>query len=133
MLRKILALMKGKNAAPEKIIRRKPRLSFPFSVLVGEDEPPAQESLLINMSDEGVAIKSAKVFQQGTKIHLVIETDDKNYKAEGEVVWTKHFTPALMNLLKTGMGIRFTHLDNELKDIYDGKNGDEGGGGADKK
>ncbi|GMR04510.1 MAG: PilZ domain-containing protein [Thermodesulfobacteriota bacterium] len=94
------------------------RLAFRHNIRYGPTNPPEHVSFITDLSDTGVYIKTNKVFRPGTKLYLVIETGHKSYKAEGVVVWAKKAPTHLIQHTKSGMGIKFTSVDQALVDEY---------------
>jgi Tfp pilus assembly protein PilZ len=66
-------------------------------------------------------MKTHRAFKPGTRLYMIVKAPDKSYNAEGVVVWAKRVTPGLLQLVKTGMGIKFTHVDPGLVDVYEKK------------
>lgn len=111
---------------PEKAVprerRKRRRLFLPYSARVGPIDslnPPENKSYIRHFSDEGIEIESTMLFKEGSKIYLVLEIDDKNYEAEGEVVWGKKAGPGLMKIFENIMGIRFTNTGEGFKEFYE--------------
>jgi hypothetical protein len=52
---------------------------------------------------------------------MVIETADRSYEAEGVVAWSNKVPSKPARIAKKGMGIKFTHVDPELVDLYEEK------------
>jgi Tfp pilus assembly protein PilZ len=123
-LEKILPSFKRRRAIVIKR-RRAKRLAFPYTLYFAPQRPPAHKSFIKDLSDKGVGVKTSVAFSPGTKLYLLIETAEKIYKAEGVVAWSNHTTPGLVQLVKTGMGIKFTYVDQELVDLYEEKFRDE--------
>lgn len=94
------------------------RLPFRHNIRYGPTNPPQHISFITDFSDTGVCIKTNKVYRPGTKLYMVIEAGDKRFEAEGVVVWAKKAPPHLMNITKSGMGIRFTEVDRALIEDY---------------
>jgi Tfp pilus assembly protein PilZ len=107
--------------AEHKWKRRSKRVPFRNTIHFGPHRPPEHTSFIIDLSDSGVGLKTNRVFKPGTKIYMSIETPDKGFEAEGVVVWAKRVTPRMVQLVKTGMGVKFTHVDHELLHIYEEK------------
>jgi Tfp pilus assembly protein PilZ len=124
-IQKIQIPFKRKKAIEIKGRRRAKRFAFPYTVYFGPGRPPAHKSFVKDLSDKGVGIKTNMSFTPGTQLYLIIETVDKSYKAEGVVVWAEQITPGLVQLIKTGMGIKFTHVDHEFIHLYEEKFNDE--------
>jgi Tfp pilus assembly protein PilZ len=103
--------------------RKTKRVAFRNTVLYGQspDKPHQYTSFVADLSGNGIGIKTYRAFKPGTRLYLIIKAADKSYDAEGAVVWAKRVTPGLLQFVKTGMGIKFTHVDPELVDIYEKK------------
>lgn len=52
---------------------------------------------------------------------MIVETDDKSYGAEGVVTWVKNVPLGFVRIVKHSVGIKFTHADPELVDLYEEK------------
>jgi Tfp pilus assembly protein PilZ len=107
--------------AMEKNRRTGKRLTLRNTIYFGPHRPPAHTSFIKDLSNKGVGVKTDRAFEPGTKIYMAIEADYKIYGAEGVVVWSKRITPGLVQLVKTDMGIKFTHVDHELVNFYEEK------------
>ena len=95
------------------------RVIFRSVVKYGPTTPPEHTSFVVDLSDTGVCIKTNKVFKPGTKLHLNFELDEKTTcRAIGIVQWAKTAQGELARIAKTGMGIRFTHMEKELLALY---------------
>ncbi|HZX35182.1 MAG TPA: PilZ domain-containing protein [Thermodesulfobacteriota bacterium] len=95
------------------------RVPFRTVVKYGPTDPPEHTSFVVDLSDTGVCIKTNKVFKPGTKLHLNFELDEKTTcRAVGIVQWAKTAPAELARMIKTGMGIRFTHMEKELLALY---------------
>jgi len=87
-------------------------------VKYGPTEKREHTSFLTDMSDTGLCIKTNTVYRPGTKIFMSVEVEDKEYPAEGIVMWAKIVPPQLVRVTKNGMGIQFTFVDMELLEYY---------------
>jgi Tfp pilus assembly protein PilZ len=123
-LEKILPYYRRRRAVVIKR-RRAKRFAFPYTLYFGPLRPPPHKSFIKDLSDKGIGVKTNVAFSPGTKLHLIIETADKIYRADGVVAWSNQTTPGLVQLLKTGMGIKFSHVDQGLIDLYEEKFRDE--------
>jgi hypothetical protein len=110
-----------KKKAIEKNRRRTKRFAFRHTLYLGRWRPPEHKSFAKDFSDKGIGLKTYMAFNPGTRLYMSIKTDDKIYKADGFVVWIKKVPPGLVQLIKTDMGIKFTHVDQELVDLYEEK------------
>ncbi|MFQ5480615.1 MAG: PilZ domain-containing protein [Thermodesulfobacteriota bacterium] len=97
------------------------RIPFRHNVHYGLTEPPQFISFITDISVTGLYIKTNKVFAPGTKLFLLIEANESLFKAEGIVVWSKKAPPHLVRHMKSGMGIKFTHVTGELMELYKNK------------
>jgi Tfp pilus assembly protein PilZ len=86
-------------------------------------DPPKYKGYLIDLSDEGVYIKTDHVFKAGIRLTLEIQDGDKSYKMEGRVTNAHKVPPALVNKVKSGMGIIIAKPHPELLRIYKDKVG----------
>ena len=71
-----------------------------------------------DLSETGVCIRTNNILEQGTKILMRIEFDGRNFDAEGVVMWARQVPKGLEKVKKSGMGVRFTEVDEELINIY---------------
>ena len=94
------------------------RVAFRNTVYYGPTDPPEHISFITDLSETGLCIQTNRVFTPGTKIYLVIETSGRRFRAEGVVIWAKKVPPNFIQLVKNGMGIKFTRVDKELLDAY---------------
>src|SRR3990170_4092410 len=95
------------------------RVIFRSVVKYGPTTPPEHTSFVVDLSDTGVCIRTNKVFKPGTKLHLNFELNEKTvYRAAGIVQWAKVAPGGLSRIVKTGMGIRFTHMEKGLLTLY---------------
>ncbi|MFQ5427799.1 MAG: PilZ domain-containing protein [Thermodesulfobacteriota bacterium] len=99
-------------------LRTSKRIPFRNNVRYGLTDPPQFLSFITDFSDTGIYIKTNKIFTPGTKLFLVIETGEGDFKAKGVVAWAKKAPPHLVRHMKSGMGIKFTEVDQRLVEIY---------------
>jgi Tfp pilus assembly protein PilZ len=114
-------LSKHGRAAEEKTMikeRTRKRLAFLNPVHFGPDNPPQHISLITEFSDRGAHVKTNRVYGPGTRLYLVIDTPDRRYEAQGVVVWAKKVPQMVAPYVKHGMGIKFTHVKQDLVDLY---------------
>jgi Tfp pilus assembly protein PilZ len=101
--------------------RKIKRVTLRNTIHFGPHRPFEHTSYITDLSDKGVGLKTNRVFMPGTKLYMSIETAYGGYEAEGIVVWAKKITPKMVQLVKTGMGVRFTHVNNGLVNLYEEK------------
>ena len=97
------------------------RVPFRNTVHFGPQRPPEHTSFVTDMSESGLCVKTNKVYKPGTRLHLVIDTRERNYEAEGVVMWARKVPVRLVQVLKNGMGIKFTRVSKELVGLYQEK------------
>ena len=102
-------------------VKRSKRVAFRNTVYYGPKNPPEHVSFITDLSETGLCIQTNRVFQPGTKLYMIIEVASRRFEAEGVVVWAKKVPPNLIQLVKNGMGIRFTRVDGDLMDVYNKK------------
>jgi len=107
-----------KISTTTKKCKRSKRIAFRKNVRYGPTKPPQHTSFIINFSDTGAYIKTNRPFAPGTKLFLLISTDEGPYRAEGRVVWAKKAPPHIIRHIKSGMGIRFTSVEQGLLELY---------------
>ncbi len=95
--------------------KRKP---FRRNIRYGLIDPPEYTSFITDLSDTGICIHTNKIFTPGTKLFLAINTNEGSFKAEGIVIWAKKSPPHLIRHMKSGMGIKFTRVDEGLLKLY---------------
>jgi hypothetical protein len=106
-------------------LRKRKRVPFQatayFSVSPGKTHD--HRALVTDLTDQGACIKTKIVHKPGTRLNMVIHIDDMSYKAEGVVAWWEnHYSSSrLAPVLKCRMGIRFTHVDPGVVEIYQQK------------
>jgi Tfp pilus assembly protein PilZ len=83
--------------------------------------PYNHKSFIADLSAVGICIKTNTLYKPGTRLFMVIETADKSYDAEGIVTWVKKVPLRLIQTARYSMGIKFTHVDPELIDLYEKK------------
>ena len=109
-------MIKNMDATNKRISKRVP---FRSIVKYGPFPPPEHTSFVVDLSDTGVGIRTNKVFKPGTELHMNFELDEKTTcRAVGIVQWAKTAPAELARMIKTGMGIRFTHMEKELLALY---------------
>jgi Tfp pilus assembly protein PilZ len=103
--------------------RTSKRVAFRNTVHFGPSphRPRNHKSLIADLSGVGVCIKTNTVYKPGTILFMVIETADRSYEAEGVVAWSNKVPSKPARIAKKGMGIKFTHVDPELVDLYEEK------------
>lgn len=94
------------------------RVPFRSTVHFGQKMPSEHTSFVTDISDGGLCVKTNKVYKPGTRLYLVIDARKRNYEAEGVVMWAKKVPVRLVQVLKNGMGIKFTHVSKELVELY---------------
>ena len=101
--------------------REKRRVSIRSNIRYGTTDPPRNVSFITNLSPTGLCIHTNKIYAPGTKLFLVLENDKGPLKAEGVVVWSRKAPPHLIRHVPSGMGIRFTRVDQELLRLIEEK------------
>jgi Tfp pilus assembly protein PilZ len=114
-------MRRSKSKRKSRSKSRSKRVILRNHVHFGPHSPPAHSSFLSDLSDKGAAIMTNWAYEPGTKLYMAIEAAGDIYGAEGVVVWTKRITPGFVQLVKTGMGVRFTDVDEELVNFYEEK------------
>lgn len=102
------------NIADDSPDRNSQRLSFRCKVKFGTGRRLEHIALVTDFSETGICIKTAFVFEVGTKLNMLLESNGKKYQAEGEVMWAKKVPPGLSSVVKCGMGVRFTSVDEDF-------------------
>jgi hypothetical protein len=77
-----------------------------------------------DVSESGVCIKTNYVFDEGTKLNIRLETNGKKFDGTGIVMWSKQVPKGLDRVVKNGMGIRFTQIDEEFLEMCREKAGE---------
>jgi DNA-binding NarL/FixJ family response regulator len=93
--------------------RKKPRLSTDTTATISYADVENAQANLINLSEEGVAIRSARVFSPKCKVYFQFSLPEQNsmVKLSGEVVWQD----ALGRV-----GLRFSRVPQASKALLDG-------------
>lgn len=97
------------------------RLSFRCKVKFGTGRRLEHIALVTDFSETGICIKTAFIFEAGTKLNMLLESNGKKYQAEGEVMWAKKVPPGLSSVVKCGMGVRFLSVDEEFVTLHKNK------------
>ncbi len=73
---------------------------------------------ITDISETGIFVRTTTPEAPGTLLNLRFKADDGlgPIEAEGKVIWVNPYRPGAPDNLHPGMGIRFTELDNELRD-----------------
>lgn len=72
---------------------------------------------LTDISATGIFVRTTTPEEPGTHLNLRLSTERAGcIEAEGEVIWVNPYRPGTPDNLHPGMGIRFVHLDSELRD-----------------
>jgi Tfp pilus assembly protein PilZ len=103
--------------------RANKRVPFRNIVRYGLENPPVKISYVTDLSETGLFIKTCKVYRPDTKLYLTVEVNGKLHNGEGVVTWAKKVPQNLMKIIKGGMGIRFTRIDETLKNLCRDKKG----------
>ncbi len=70
----------------------------------------------MDISPEGLSIKTNRVLPIRTSLMLEITIDGKSMVAQGEVKWAKKAAPSLIQSVHSGMGIRLTKISEGLRE-----------------
>ncbi len=76
-----------------------------------------QGGFTFNLSENGIGVKSDRVFATGSRIMIHIYMGDETIRLEGIVVWV---SSTLAGILST-MGIKFLSRTDDIKRIYLGR------------
>ena len=97
--------------------RRAPR------VLVNVEVDYASEenylfAYITDISATGIFVRTTTPEPPGTHLNLRFSPDDASgpIECEGEVIWVNPYRPGTPDNLHPGMGIRFSELDDEVRD-----------------
>lgn len=116
----------GVLAIPEPI-REPERRRAPRVLVDLEVDYAAEDNYLFayitDISATGIFIRTTTPEQPGTQLNLRFGAlpagfpdDMHDLTVEGEVIWVNPYRPGAPDNLHPGMGIRFVHLDNDLRD-----------------
>jgi hypothetical protein len=75
----------------------------------------------MDISPEGLSIKTNRVLPPRTSLMLEITVDGKSMIAQGEVKWAKKAPPSLIRSVHSGMGIRLTKISKGLREYLQAK------------
>lgn len=96
--------------------RRAPRVLVDFEVDCASEDNYLF-AYITDISATGIFVRTTTPEQPGTHLNLrLLAEDDACLEVEGEVIWVNPYRPGTPDNLHPGMGIRFVHLDNELRD-----------------
>ncbi len=90
--------------------RKKIRLSV-------QAEPGSIRAYTADVSPTGLFLVSAKVFKPGTRLRLIVRTDEGAALGVGVVRWAKRVPPSLLRTTRGGMGVEFTWVSPELRKV----------------
>jgi type IV pilus assembly protein PilZ len=109
---------KGANVTAGDSERRiAPRVLVDFEVdYAAEDN--YMFAYITDISETGIFVRTTTPEEPGTHLNMRFRIDDKSPQiaVEGTVIWVNPFRPGAADNLHPGMGIRFSDLDDELKD-----------------
>lgn len=71
------------------------------------------------MSSGGAFIHSHRILKPGTAVRFEIELPAGTAEAEGVVRWAKRVPAHLSSLVRSGMGVEFTWVSEELRAYLD--------------
>ena len=96
--------------------RRSPRVLVDLEVdFASEDN--YLFAYITDISVTGIFVRTTSPESPGTPLNLRFSPDDSGpIEVEGEVIWINPFRPGIPDNLHPGMGIRFSGLDDELRD-----------------
>ncbi len=97
--------------------RENKRVPIRYNIRYGTTDPPQHVSFITDLSSTGIYIHTNRIFAPGTRLFLTVETGGKTLKAEGTVVWSRKAPPHLIRHVKSGMGIKFTNLEDGFLDL----------------
>lgn len=103
--------------------RSNKRVAFRTTIKYGLEKPPAHTSFVTDLSVTGVCIQTNRVFKPGSKLFLTVFVDNKSFEAEGIVTWSQKVPQNIVRVVKNGMGVEFTSVEQELLDICKKRNG----------
>jgi Tfp pilus assembly protein PilZ len=102
--------------------RTNKRVALRTTIKYGLEKPPTHTSFVTDLSVTGVCIKANRVFKPGSKLFLTLFIADKSFDAEGVVTWSQKVPQSIVRAVKSGMGIEFTSVEQELLDICKERN-----------
>jgi len=99
--------------------REHKRIPLRYNIRYGTTDPPQHVSFITDLSSTGIYIHTNRIFAPGTRLFLEVDTDKDTLKAQGLVAWSRKAPPHLIRHVKSGMGIRFTSLDQGFLDLIE--------------
>ena len=84
-------------------------------------DPPKYLGQVVDLSKDGIFIKTDRVFKPGISLSIEIQDGDRCFKVAGRVANANKVPPAMAGKLKSGMGIIISNPDPELLDLYKDK------------
>ena len=109
--------------------RKSPRVDYEKPVEFGlvrfgpPPDPPKYNGHVVDLSEDGLFIKTDRIFRAGIKLTIEIMDGDRSFKMEGTVANAKMVPPAMAHKIKAGMGIVIANPDPDLLEIYRAKVG----------
>jgi uncharacterized protein (TIGR02266 family) len=96
--------------------RRAPRVLVDLEVDYASEENYLF-AYITDISATGIFVRTTTPEPPGTSLNLRFCPDDSgSIEVEGEVIWVNPYRPGAPDNLHPGMGIRFTELDDELRE-----------------
>lgn len=103
------------DLAAEADRRRAPRVLVDLEVDYASEENYLF-AYITDISATGIFVRTTSPEEPGTHLNLRFGADKAGpIECEGEVIWVNPFRPGAMDNLHPGMGIRFSELDDELR------------------
>jgi uncharacterized protein (TIGR02266 family) len=97
--------------------RRAPRMLIDLEVDYASEENYLF-AYITDISATGIFVRTTTPEAPGTQLNLRFSSEhDGHIEVEGEVIWVNPYRPGAPDNLHPGMGIRFVHLDSELRDL----------------
>jgi uncharacterized protein (TIGR02266 family) len=82
-------------------------------------EPGSIRAHSADLSSGGIFIVSAKILNPGTRVRLMVRTPEGPVLGVGVVRWAKRVPTSLIRTTRGGMGIEFTWMSPELRELVE--------------
>lgn len=82
-------------------------------------EPGSIRAHTADLSSGGLFVVSAKILRPGTRVRLMVRTPEGPALGVGVVRWAKRVPTSLIRTTRGGMGIEFTWMSPELREMVE--------------
>lgn len=82
-------------------------------------EPGSIRAYTSDLSRNGLFMVTTKVLPPGTRVRIKVQTESGPALGIGTVRWAKRVPPLIIRDTKGGMGVEFTWMSPELKELIE--------------